>query len=182
MCTFILCRYIRLFLHAWHRFGFFNPTFQKSLDYLNIYIEMRLHEFLDPILHSDSNWSILSNNKYNPGQPIQKPGFWLSSRPLCRRTTFIWVHQGPTVIVLVFFWNSRILKYGVKTQFCQSSWNLVDQNKDCFYLYRRAYWITRTPAFVWVCLDCICWTISTNWDHCVLLRIEKGKKAHSKFN
>ena len=47
------------------------------------------------------------------------------------RTTFIWVHQGPTGIVLVFFWFSGILKYGVKTQFCQSSWSLVDPNKDC---------------------------------------------------
>ena len=45
-------------------------------------------------LHTDPNWSILSN-KYNPGQPIQKPGFWLSIRPFCIRTTFIWVHQGP---------------------------------------------------------------------------------------
>ena len=44
--------------------------------------------------HTDPNWSILSN-KYNPGQPMQKPGFWLSSRPFCIRTTFIWVHQGP---------------------------------------------------------------------------------------
>ena len=53
--------------------------------------------------HSETNWSILSNNKYNPGQPIQKPGFWLSSRPFCIRTTFIWVHQGPPVILLIFF-------------------------------------------------------------------------------
>ena len=49
------------------------------------------------------NRSILSNNKYNPGQPIQKPGFRLSSRPFCIRITFIWVHQGPPVIVLIFF-------------------------------------------------------------------------------
>ena len=34
---------------------------------------------------------------------IQKPGFWLSSRPFCIRITFIWVHQGPPVIVLIFF-------------------------------------------------------------------------------
>ena len=53
--------------------------------------------------HTDPNWSILSNNKYNPGQPIQKLGFWLSSRPSCIRITFIWVHQGPPVIVLIFF-------------------------------------------------------------------------------
>ena len=53
--------------------------------------------------HSDLNWSIMSNIKYNPGQPIQKPGFWLSSRPFCIRTTFIWVHQGPLVMVLIFF-------------------------------------------------------------------------------
>ena len=45
-------------------------------------------------LHTVPNWSILSNKKYNPGQPIEKPGFWLSNRPFCIRTTFIWVHQG----------------------------------------------------------------------------------------
>ena len=30
--------------------------------------------------HTDLECSILSN-KYNPGQPIKKPGFWLFSRP-----------------------------------------------------------------------------------------------------
>ena len=34
------------------------------------------------------------------------------------------------------------------------------------FLYRRVYWITRTPAFVWVGLDIICWKIWTNWDQC----------------
>ena len=35
------------------------------------------------------------------------------------------------------------------------------------FFYIRVYWITRTPAFVWVGLDCICcWTVSTNWNHC----------------
>ena len=38
--------------------------------------------------------------------------------------------------------------------------------KQRLLLYRRVYLITRTPAFVWVGLDCICWTISTNWDQC----------------
>ena len=65
--------------------------------------------------HTDPNWSILSK-KYNPGQPIQKLGFWLSSRPFWIITTFSWVHQGPPAIVLIFFWNwllYRILKYAV---------------------------------------------------------------------
>ena len=65
--------------------------------------------------HWSEKCSILSN-KYNPGQPIQKPGFWLFSRPFWIRTTFIWVHQGPPVIVLIFFWNwllHKILKYVV---------------------------------------------------------------------
>ena len=62
--------------------------------------------------HSDPNWSILSNNKYNPGQPIQKLGFWLSSRPFCIRTTFIWVHQGPPVIVPIFF-SYTVIVYNV---------------------------------------------------------------------
>ena len=63
---------------------------------------VKLIEAAEVIRHTDPNWLILSN-KYNPGQPIQKPGFWLSSRPFCIRTTFIWVHQGPPVIVLIFF-------------------------------------------------------------------------------
>ena len=61
-------------------------------------------------------------------------GFWLSSRPFWIRTTFIWVHQGPPVIVLIFFfWNwllHRILKY-VVTNFRKKNqnyywWTLVD--------------------------------------------------------
>ena len=54
-----------------------------------ISIEIRTKLWL--VQHTDPNWSILSK-KYNPGQPIQKSGFWLSSRPFCIRTSFIWVH------------------------------------------------------------------------------------------
>ena len=51
-------------------------------------------EKVDEVAKADLECTILSN-KYNPGQPIQKPGFWLSSRPFCIRTNFIWVHKGP---------------------------------------------------------------------------------------
>ena len=34
------------------------------------------------------------------------------------------------------------------------------------FLYKRVYWITRTPAFVWVGLGCICWTVSSIPDQC----------------
>jgi len=37
-------------------------------------------EKVDEVAKADLECSILSN-KYNPGQPIQKPGFWLSSGP-----------------------------------------------------------------------------------------------------
>ena len=69
-----------------------------------IVVELR-HDFqrgMWQAAHSDPNWSILSNNKYNPGQPIQKPGLWWSSWPFWIRITFIWVHQGPPVLVLIF--------------------------------------------------------------------------------
>ena len=46
-------------------------------------------------------------------------------------------NQGPPVIVMIFFLLllllHRTLKYGVKTQFCQSSWTLVDPNKSFSY-------------------------------------------------
>ena len=29
------------------------------------------------------------------------------------------------------------------------------------FLFRRVYWITRTPAFIWVGLGCIWWTVSS---------------------
>ena len=70
-------------------------TFSKTSKYHNFIVNLTIHTV--------PNCSILSNNKYNPGQLIQKPGFWLSSRPFWIRITFIWVHQGPPVIVLIFF-------------------------------------------------------------------------------
>ena len=37
------------------------------------------------------------------------------------------------------------------------------------FLFRRVYWITRTPAFVWVGLGCIiCWTVSSIPDQCAV--------------
>ena len=51
--------------------------------------------------HTDPNWSILSN-KYNPGQPIQKPGFWLSNRPFCTETLEETIESGPLCITDLF--------------------------------------------------------------------------------
>ena len=42
-------------------------------------------------------------------------------------------------------------------------WTLVDPNKGCSYTEGSTGY-SRTSAFVWVGLDCICLTISTNWD------------------
>ena len=70
-------------------------TFSKTSKYHNFIVNLTIHTV--------PNCSILSNNKYNPGQLIQNQGFWLSSRPFWIRITFIWVHQGPPVIVLIFF-------------------------------------------------------------------------------
>ena len=37
-----------------------------------------------------------------------------------------------------------------------------------FFLFRRVYWITRTPVFVWVGLGCIiCWTVLSISNQCV---------------
>ena len=33
-------------------------------------------------------------------------------------------------------------------------------------LIQKSLLDNQNPAFVWVGLDCICWTISTNWDQC----------------
>ena len=133
--------------------------------------------FLASIILGFSCWSnngliLLKFLHKNPGQPIQKTGFWLSSRPFCIRTTFIWVHQGPPIIVLTFFWNCllNIWEFYVVTNFRKKSELLLVElggPKWGLFLYRRVYWITRTPAFLWVGLDCIfCWTIWTNWEQC----------------
>ena len=53
---------------------------------------------------------------------------------------------------------------------------LVDLNgpKYRLFLFRRVYWITRTPAFVWVGLDCIiCWTVSSIPDQCAPPKISR---------
>ena len=88
-------------------------SYRKTKAYLNINGDLTIHitklekkyniwvDFL--ATHSDPNWTILSNNKYNPSQPIQKPGFWLPSRPFCIRTTFIWVYQGPWTLAKLGF-------------------------------------------------------------------------------
>ena len=57
-------------------------------------------------------------------------------------------------------------------------WTLVDPNKGCSYS-EKVYWISRTPAFVWVGLDCICWTVSSIPDQCAT--VKKLLNRNSQF-
>ena len=59
---------------------------KKGQEYLDSVSENRYLSYsVSSRKHTDLNWLILSN-KYNPGQPILKPGFWLSSRPFWIQT------------------------------------------------------------------------------------------------
>ena len=94
------------------------------------------------------------------GYPVD-PSVWI-------RATFIWVHQGPPVIVLIFF---SYIGYYIEFSNMESKPNFAKVHGPWWTqikVYTKGYWIPRTLAFVWVCLDCICWTISSNWDHCAI--------------
>ena len=111
------------------------------------------------------------------GQFCSNSWLCISGRPFPIRKTSISVHQFSPMKIMIFSLNcslDRIVKYGIKTQFCQCSRHLMYQSP----WPKVSKWLKLLCAMmlapIWTnknlenqkLINLICWTLLDHWNHC----------------